>query len=150
MVVMVYFNSSAENVVKKNISYVGEIDCKVTDDISIANPRLLISEGNLYNKKINYAKLFGRYYFIDSVIKTNNKMVEVTLREDYLSTLFNYVDITGTIVKSAYSYNSDLNQRIPVQVNKQIRRVVFDENKAEIEGRIIVAQTPLPVRVLDS
>lgn len=147
MNVIMYKNNSSENLVNKSIIKIAEIDCKVTEPVSVMYPKILISESNLYNGDINYAMVFNRYYFIDSIVKLNNGMVEVQLREDFLSTLFNKVNIIGTIVRSSNNYNSDLNQQIPVQVNKQTKRIIFDENKSNVEGRTIIVQTPLPIRV---
>lgn len=131
-------------IVYKNVSFDSGHDCKVVDTFDVIGPTLIM-DGLIQDA--NYAKIYDRNYYIIDRQFINNDRTVLKLTEDVLSTWYDKCTIEGTIIKSSENYNADLKQDLPLQVNTKIRRIMFDDNKEQIEGATIIMQTPLPVYV---
>lgn len=138
-----YYNSPKNNITKE-VTYIEEVECQVIDGLNVIEPELLLSSDVVFNENVNYVSINNRSYFVTNILHQKNKMTIIKLDEDVLSTWFNRVTIYGVISKSTTNYNMLLNQDTPLQTNRRIKRVLFNENQTDIEGNAIVIQTLLP------
>ena len=127
-----------ENDVYKSLSMETIVECRITSpEEDIISPVL---ELEAIRGSFTYALFNSRYYFIIKKEQLLNNRVRLYLSEDVLSTWFDQCEISGVITKSSTSYNMDLKQEFPKQVNKGVKRIVFDDIKEHL-GSTIIAQS---------
>lgn len=92
MVVKLYKNTSENNAINKRISHISDENCVIKGDISILNPRIIITFDDNFDD-INYCYIadFGRYYFIDSITPMTGSRYEVVCSVDVLQTYMNEI-----------------------------------------------------------
>ena len=87
MKLTLYNNSSQPNVINKNLKKIIEKDIILKASTSIYQPNLLFLKDKSINwDNVNYAKLFDRFYFVDTETQQNGKIVLLIMKEDVLET----------------------------------------------------------------
>lgn len=132
MNVVFYFNSSAVNVLNKNIVEVFTADCNIVDDeFSISNPALLIEYSNISALigTVNYVHVpeFGRYYYITDYVINNNDLVTIKLKCDVLMSFKSVIlSNSGIVSRQENDWNLYLNDdHIKCYQNSQIQTLEY-------------------------
>lgn len=90
MIIKLYKNLSDKNVFDKDITQLGsDISGTIREDCSIINPVFKIEKvAGFTITDANYAYIpeFGRYYFINNIICLSDKLFELQMHVDVLST----------------------------------------------------------------
>ena len=84
-----YKCSDGDNVINKTLKDKFTVNINLKRDVNITAPQIiLINDNGAFFNQYNYAEIpeLGRFYFIDSVISLNSKMVSLALRCDVLET----------------------------------------------------------------
>lgn len=131
--------SSRVNDVNKTLTNSSTITAKITNDEDVLHPVLELES----NHDGDYVEMYDKYYFVTKRENLLNGRIRLYLEEDVLSTWFNNVEIKGVLYKSSENYDLDLQQELPVHVNKILKRVNFDDVK-DILGYTLIAQSTYP------
>lgn len=112
MVVEIYTNNSADNVVTKNITLIGTLTGTLRKECSMLDPVIEI-EGmtNAIAAICNYAKIadFGRYYFVKNITLKGNLWV-LTMHVDVLASWQTPLkSLDAVIARNENRYNLYLN-----------------------------------------
>lgn len=144
MIVTFYHYNGDPKIVNKTLANGYEINCDFKiEPQSILNPVL---EVDVKCSGYNYAVIDKRKYFIVKEELLFNKRVRLILEEDVLSTWHDIVKVDGVLDRSSINFNSDLKQELPMQVNKQVRRISYNDMQVHL-GQTIIAQSSYPYNV---
>lgn len=82
----VYTNNSSEDVLDKDLTYIGNITGALREECSVLHPIVKIEVSDVLYFNYVYIPIFKRYYYVEStkVIRTN--LWEITLKVDVLKT----------------------------------------------------------------
>lgn len=87
MLLTLYNNTSQPNVIGKKYTKIVEKNIVLKASTSIYQPNLLFTKDKSINwDLVNYAKLFDRYYFVDTETQQNGKLILLIMKEDVLET----------------------------------------------------------------
>ena len=124
MIIKLYYNSSADNVVNKDITEVAELSGDLRESVDLLTPELTIENNNniLTSQTVNYLYIpeFNRYYFIRDIKFESGKLFVVKCDVDVL-----------------YTYRDEIKQQKAV--------IARQENKANLniqDGNLIVENYP--------
>lgn len=115
-------------VLEKNVVTGNSINCSIYGECSIHNPKVIIQYFSGV-EQFNYAKMFDRCYFIEDMIFASGKRVELTLREDVLTTHAAEIKKLKAYVVRQEKVGQPLlvDSEYPALVTNNITRLYFSE-----------------------
>ena len=85
MEVILYKNSSENNVIGKSLVQIKSVECNLKNDVSIVNPTLVLSyTDSILDSNYCFIPKFNRYYFIDEIIPITGDRSIIKCRVDVL------------------------------------------------------------------
>ena len=85
MEVILYKNSSENNVIGKSLAQIKSVECNLKNDVSVVNPTLvLLYTDSLLESNYCFIPKFNRYYFIDEIIPITGDRSIIKCRVDVL------------------------------------------------------------------
>lgn len=85
MEVILYKNSSENNVIGKSLVQIKRVECNLKNDVSVINPTLVIAyTENILGSNYCFIPKFNRYYFIDEIVPITADRCVVKCRVDVL------------------------------------------------------------------
>ena len=85
MEVILYRNSSENNVIGKSLAQIKSVEANLKNDVSIINPTLVLNyTANILNSNYCFIPKFNRYYFIDEIVPITGDRCIVKCRVDVL------------------------------------------------------------------
>lgn len=106
MNILLYKNTSDNNVVNKNLLNEKSVEVTLKDNCSLINP-IFILNGTLTDYNYLYCQKFNRYYYITNIEYIRNQSI-ITCKSDVLkSQNLNYVK--GILTKNEKKYNRYIN-----------------------------------------
>lgn len=84
MKIILYYNSSENNVIGKTLSNVTELDGNLRDSSDITNPVILITSDTKPNANYAYIDNFNRFYFISEITAYRSNSFILKLKVDVL------------------------------------------------------------------
>ena len=132
-------------VIDKKTILVKSLECKIVEPFDVVNPTILITnEKSIEN--CNYFVIGFRKYFKVDEFKTSNKMLQLRLHEDVLSTWMPKVYVVGAISNASEIISENMLQNYPMDVNKRVCRIKINNAFDQVrEHPIIVVQTSQPI-----
>ena len=111
--VKLHQTSSPRNKIGKTLDAGLDFSCCLKDDCSILNPRLdIFTDSDITDKNYMYISAFGRYYFIDDIVSTNNGYWTISAHVDVLETFADSIKENNAIInkqENLYMTNKYLN-----------------------------------------
>ena len=99
MEVILYKNSSENNVIGKSLAQIKSVDCNLKNDVSIINPTLVLYyTANLLDSNYCYIPKFNRYYFIDEIIPITADRSVIKCKVDVLESFKNDIKSLTAII----------------------------------------------------
>lgn len=97
--VTLHQTSSPRNKIGKTLEAGIDFSCCLKDDCSILNPRLdVYTDSDITGKNYMYIPAFGRYYFIDDIVSTNNGYWTISAHVDVLETFADSIKENNAII----------------------------------------------------
>ena len=85
MEVILYKNSSENNVIGKSLVQIKSVECNLKNDVSVVNPTFVLSyTDSILNSNYCFIPKFNRYYFIDEIIPITGDRSIIKCRVDVL------------------------------------------------------------------
>ena len=85
MEVILYKNSSENNVIGKSLVQIKSVECNLKNDVSVVNPTLVLSyTDSILDSNYCFIPKFNRYYFIDEIIPITGDRSIIKCRVDVL------------------------------------------------------------------
>lgn len=85
MEVILYKNSSENNVIGKSLAQIKSVECNLKNDVSVTNPTLILSyTDSILDSNYCFIPKFNRYYFIDEIIPIIGDRSIIKCRVDVL------------------------------------------------------------------
>lgn len=132
-------------VIDKKTTLVKSLECRIVDPLDIVNPTIIITNDKSV-ENCNYFVIGFRKYFKVDEFKSSNKMLQIRLHEDVLSTWMPKVYVVGTISNASEIISENMQQNYPMDVNKRVCRIKINNAYDQVRGKpIIVVQTPQPI-----
>ena len=132
-------------VIDKKTTLVKSLECRIVDPLDVVNPTIIITNDKSV-ENCNYFVIGFRKYFKVDEFKSSNKMLQIRLHEDVLSTWMPKVYVVGTISNASEIISENMKQNYPMDVNKRVCRIkitnVYDQVR---ENPIIVVQSTQPI-----
>lgn len=133
MQVILYNNSSDRNDINKNISQIATLDnVHPVDAFNTMNPALKIGSvdySTLQNANYAYIPDYSRYYYIQPMIITNNKVCLLPLAEDVLMSFKDEIlSLTALVGRQENNYNLYLpDPEFKVYANTDKKTLAFNK-----------------------
>ena len=142
MEVILYKNSSENNVIGKSLAQIKSVEANLKNDVSIINPTLVLA----YTENIlgsNYCLIpkFSRYYFIDEIVPITADRCIVKCRVDVLESFKNNILNLDCIVdkqEKEIASNKYINDGSFVTTSKQFNRMIEFPNGFNEKGSYIL------------
>ena len=132
-------------VIDKKTTLVKSLKCRIVDPLDIVNPTIIITNDKSV-ENCNYFVIGFRKYFKVDEFKTSNKMLQIRLHEDVLSTWMPKVYVVGAVSNASEIISENMQQNYPMDVNKRVCRIKINNAYDQVRGKpIIVVQTPQPI-----
>ena len=142
MEVILYKNSSENNVIGKSLAQIKSVDCTLKNDISIINPTLVLNyTANILNSNYCFIPKFNRYYFIDEIVPITGDRCIVKCRVDVLESFRNNILNLDCIVdkqEKEIASNKYINDGSFVTTSKQFNRMIEFPNGFNETGSYIL------------
>ena len=85
MEVILYKNSSENNVIGKSLVQIKSVECNLKNDVSVVNPTFVLSyTDSILDSNYCFIPKFNRYYFIDEIIPITGDRSIIKCRVDVL------------------------------------------------------------------
>ena len=85
MEVILYKNSSENNVLGKSLAQIKSVECNLKNDVSVVNPTFVLSYiDSILDSNYCFIPKFNRYYFIDEIIPITGDRSIIKCRVDVL------------------------------------------------------------------
>ena len=98
--VKLHQTSSPRNKIGKTLDAGLDFSCCLKDDCSILNPRLdIFTDADITGRNYLYIPAFGRYYFIDDIVSTNNGYWTITAHVDVLETYKDQIKANRAVIR---------------------------------------------------
>lgn len=99
MQIVLYKNSSENNVIGKNLTQIKTLECNFKNDVSIINPNLVLYyEAALLSANYCYIPNFNRYYYIDEIIPITGDRSVIRCKVDVLESFKNDIKSLTAII----------------------------------------------------
>lgn len=110
MEVILYKNSSENNVIGKSLAQIKSVECNLKNDVSVINPTLILAyTENILGSNYCFIPKFSRYYFIDEIVPITADRCIVKCRVDVLESFKdNILDLECIINKQKGVESSNL------------------------------------------
>lgn len=130
-------------VIDKKPELIKSLECRIVKPFDIINPTIII-ENDKNVENCNYFVIEKRKYFKAGEKKLGNKMLEIILHEDVLSTWMPKVFIVGAISNASEIVSENMKQNYPLDINTKISRILFANNKFNTvtNNPIVIVQSP--------
>lgn len=85
MEVILYKNSSENNVIGKSLVQIKSVECNLKNDVSVVNPTFVLSyTDSILDSNYCFIPKFNRYYFIDEIIPITGDRSIIRCKVDVL------------------------------------------------------------------
>lgn len=134
MQVILYNNASDSEHVTKNITELTRLnDVHPVDVVDLMSPLIRIGSVSLDTlNNVNYAYIpdYGRYYYVDPPIASNNKVFALQLNVDVLMSFADEIkNLTAVIARQENNYNLYLQDpEFKVYANTEKKTIKFSKN----------------------
>ena len=142
MEVILYRNSSENNVIGKSLAQIKSAECNLKNDVSVINPTLILYyTANILNSNYCFIPKFNRYYFIDEIVPITADRCIVKCRVDVLESFKNNILNLDCIVdkqENEIASNKYINDGSFVTTSKQFNRMIEFPNGFNEKGSYIL------------
>ena len=142
MEVILYKNSSENNVIGKSLAQVKSVECNLKNDVSVINPTLVLNyTANILNSNYCFIPKFNRYYFIDEIVPITADRCIVKCRVDVLESFKDDIKSLTVILdkaQSIYKSNKYLDDGSFIVENKDFNTIHNFPNGFNEEGTFIL------------
>ena len=99
MEVILYKNSSENNVIGKSLVQIKSVECNLKNDVSVVNPILVLSyTDSILDSNYCFIPKFNRYYFIDEIIPITGDRSIIKCKVDVLESFKNDIKSLTAII----------------------------------------------------
>ena len=145
MVVTLYKNNSANEVINKQLTVISAFQAKPTRPCDILQPTLILSGDvniNAINANYFYVDLFARYYYIDSYTIDSANRIVITGSVDVLKTYAQQIlaSTQHIIRQQEIGVNFVEDTALPLESERDVKVFKFPQNRA-IENSGFTADT---------
>ena len=142
MEVILYKNSSENNVIGKTLTQIKSVEANLKNDVSVINPTLVLNyTANIFESNYCYIPKFNRYYFIDEIVPISGDRCIVKCRVDVLESFKEDIKSLTVILdksQSIYKSNKYLDDGSFVVENKDFNTIHNFPNGFNEEGTFIL------------
>lgn len=142
MEVILYKNSSENNVIGKSLAQIKSVEANLKNDVSIINPTLVLNyTANILNSNYCFIPKFNRYYFIDEIVPITGDRCIVKCRVDVLESFKDDIKSLTVILdksQSIYKSNKYLDDGSFIVENKDFNTIHNFPNGFNDEGTFIL------------
>ena len=142
MEVILYRNSSENNVIGKTLTQIKSVEANLKNDVSVINPTfILYYTDNILQSNYCFIPKFNRYYFIDEIIPITGDRCIVKCRVDVLESFKEDIKSLTVILdksQSIYKSNKYLDDGSFVVENKDFNTIHNFPNGFNEEGTFIL------------
>ena len=142
MEVILYKNSSENNVIGKSLAQIKSVECNLKNDVSIINPTLVLYyTANIFDSNYCFIPKFNRYYFIDEIVPITADRCIVKCRVDVLESFKDNILNLDCIVdkqEKEIASNKYINDGSFVTTSKQFNRMIEFPNGFNEKGSYIL------------
>ena len=142
MEVILYKNSSENNVIGKSLAQIKSVECNLKNDVSIINPTLVLNyTANIFESNYCFIPKFNRYYFINEIVPITADRCIVKCRVDVLESFKNNILNLDCIVdkqEKEIASNKYINDGSFVTTSKQFNRMIEFPNGFNETGSYIL------------
>ena len=142
MEVILYKNSSENNVIGKSLAQIKKVECNLKNDVSVINPTfILYYTDNILQSNYCFIPKFNRYYFIDEIVPITGDRCIVKCRVDVLESFKEDIKSLTVILdkaQSIYKSNKYLDDGSFVVENKDFNTIHNFPNGFNDEGTFIL------------
>ena len=142
MEVILYRNSSENNVIGKSLAQIKSVECNLKNDVSIINPTLVLNyTANIFESNYCFIPKFNRYYFINEIVPITADRCIVKCRVDVLESFKNNILNLDCIVdkqEKEIASNKYINDGSFVTTSKQFNRMIEFPNGFNETGSYIL------------
>ena len=142
MEVILYRNSSENNVIGKSLAQIKKVECNLKNDVSVINPTfILYYTVNILNANYCFIPKFNRYYFIDEIVPITGDRCVVKCRVDVLESFKNNILNLDCIVdkqEKEIASNKYINDGSFVTTSKQFNRMIEFPNGFNEKGSYVL------------
>ena len=142
MEVILYRNSSENNVIGKSLAQIKSVEANLKNDVSIINPTLVLNyTANILNSNYCFIPKFNRYYFIDEIVPITGDRSIVKCRVDVLESFKEDIKSLTVILdkaQSIYKSNKYLDDGSFIVENKDFNTIHNFPNGFNEEGTFIL------------
>ena len=99
MEVILYKNSSENNVIGKSLVQIKSVECNLKNDVSVVNPTFVLSyTDSILDSNYCFIPKFNRYYFIDEIIPITGDRIIIRCKVDVLESFKNDIKSLTAII----------------------------------------------------
>ena len=99
MEVILYKNSSENNVIGKSLVQIKSVECNLKNDVSVVNPTFVLSyTDSILDSNYCFIPKFNRYYFIDEIIPITGDRSIIKCKVDVLESFKNDIKSLTAII----------------------------------------------------
>ena len=142
MEVILYRNSSENNVIGKSLAQIKSVEANLKNDVSVINPTLILNYTvNILESNYCFIPKFNRYYFIDEIVPISGDRCIVKCRVDVLESFKEDIKSLTVILdkaQSIYKSNKYLDDGSFVVENKDFNTIHNFPNGFNDEGTFIL------------
>ena len=142
MEVILYRNSSENNVIGKSLAQIKSVEANLKNDVSIINPTLVLAyTANILDSNYCFIPKFNRYYFIDEIVPITGDRCIVKCRVDVLESFKEDIKSLTVILdkaQSIYKSNKYLDDGSFIVENKDFNTIHNFPNGFNEEGTFIL------------
>ena len=142
MEVILYKNSSENNVIGKSLSQIKRVECNLKNDVSIINPTFILTyTAYIFESNYCFIPKFNRYYFIDEIVPISGDRCIVKCRVDVLESFKEDIKSLTVILdksQSIYKSNKYLDDGSFIVENKDFNTIHNFPNGFNEEGTFIL------------
>lgn len=133
-----YNSSSANNVINKKLTLVGETNIHLKATTDLDNPQLIfLNDGKIDFTRVNYVKMLNRCYFVSYETMKNTRLINLIMKLDVLETYKdNILNSEADIIKK--STPSNINQ---TDVEAETENKTYKSDVTLKDGKTIIAVT---------
>lgn len=142
MEVILYRNSSENNVIGKSLAQIKSVEANLKNDVSVINPTLVLNyTANILDSNYCFIPKFNRYYFIDEIVPITGDRCIVKCRVDVLESFKEDIKSLTVILdksQSIYKSNKYLDDGSFIVENKDFNTIYNFPNGFNEEGTFIL------------
>lgn len=142
MEVILYRNSSENNVIGRSLAQIKSVEANLKNDVSVINPTLVLNyTTNILDSNYCFIPKFNRYYFIDEIVPITGDRCIVKCRVDVLESFKEDIKSLTVILdksQSIYKSNKYLDDGSFIVENKDFNTIYNFPNGFNEEGTFIL------------